>query len=308
MSDININKSLWKFIQTVCCRPVSAAFFWVFISALAYCDEVSQQEFYLWSKNLEFDVYNEVIHNALAKAQPKFGTIVLKPSHESSYKAAFERLRNNNPGFDAMISASHFEREEGLLPVYIPLDRGLLGVRVCLINQASQPYFSEVKNSTDFSRLSLQVVLDESWPDKGIMEANQIPVKSINSHDQRIQFVMENAKVCYSRSIFEIGREHAANPDLVIEKELLLVYHQADILYFRKGAKNLAEAIQYGLIKSYEDGTFQQIYNRHFQSLKEKNNLYGRKIFFLQSPMLSAEALEAINRYGIFSFINRPSR
>lgn len=267
-------------------------------------EELKVRELYLWSDNLEFEVYREQISNALLKAESRFGKIKLIPANAKSYKRAFERLQNDEAGFDAMISASNLAREEGLIPLYFPLERGLLGVRLCLINEAAQTAYSLVNKNTDFKHLSLKIVTDANWPDSEILQSNNIPIVELNSHTERLEYTRQNQNVCYSRSIFEIQSELAKANDLLIEADIVLVYPQADILYFRKNAAPLVEAVRFGLEQAYADGSFQEIYNKYFSKLIADNQLYERKILFLHSPLLSSDALNSINQYGIFSFIN----
>lgn len=271
-------------------------------------EELKVRELYLWSDNLEFEVYKEQISNALLKAESRFGKIKLLPANASSYKRAFERLQNDEAGFDAMISASNLAREEGLIPLYFPLERGLLGVRLCLISEAAQPAYSLVNKNTDFKHLSLSIVTDENWPDSEILQSNNIPIVELNSHAERLDYTRQNQNVCYSRSIFEIQSELAEAKDLLIEADFVLVYPQADILYFRKNASALVEAVQFGLEQAYADGSFQEIYNKYFRKLIADNQLYERKILFLHSPLLSSDALNSINQYGIFSFVNHQNK
>lgn len=274
------------------------------VSSSLLAQALEGRDLYVWSQNLDFEVYKKLLDNALTKAQPRYGVINLKSVDEPNYIRAFERLNSDQVGFDLLISASSSLREENLIPVYFPLDRGLLGVRMCLINPASQDLFVSVNKNIDFERLSIEVVLDESWPDTTIMRHNKIPVVTLNTAEARLDYAQQNTNVCYSRSLFEIQQEQANNPDLIIERHIVLVYPQADILYFRKGAEDLAEALRYGLQQSYLDGSFQQIYTAYFQEIKNSSQLYSRKILFLNSPLLSSESLSTINQYGIFSFIN----
>lgn len=288
-------------IKALIRRVASCSMLMLLVCQSAFANNPSDLN--LWSENINFQAYKEFLENALMKAEPIFGPISLKSAPAKDYETAFTLLAKNESGFDAVISATNAVREANFLPIYFPLDRGLLGVRLCIINPQAQSAFTAVTTHSDFTKKSLSVTLNGAWPDKQIMDENGIPVTTLSTHAERLALVTDSLTHCYSRSILEIDDELSVRNDLVTESNLLMVYPQADILYVRKGAEKLAAALQYGLEKSYADGSFLAIYDKYFLTVKEKHTLYDRKIIFLRSPLLSNKGLEAINRYGIFSFI-----
>jgi hypothetical protein len=264
--------------------------------------EIPQRQLVLWSENVKSEVNVAILKLALENAESKFGKIALVSSAAFSYTEAFSVLGENNTSIDLVISALDKDKEQALLPVYFPLDRGLLGVRLCLISKQAQHRFETIKSQRDFVNQSVSVVLDAAWPDTVIMQSNQIPVITANTHEKRVELTRNSDTFCYSRSLIEIEGEAKAAADLVVADGFVIVYPLADILYFRQGASDLASAVEYGLEKAFQDGSLIVLFNSFYQDVKQRFSLYERKLFFLQNPLLSEPGRRAVNRFGIFSF------
>lgn len=277
----------------------------LFIS-LIYCVEVIGADLFLWSENHKSAANIAILKLALSKAEPRYGKINLKTTKNFSYEQAFTELNKNVEGFDLIISALDIDRENALLPVYFTMERGLLGFRLCIISQSGRGQFNKVSKHNDLLKNSLAITLNPSWPDAKIMEFNQIPVVLLEKQSDRFNLVREDNSICYSRSIIEIDNEIRQHPELAVEDTFVMIYPQADILYFRKGAGKLAEAIQFGLEQAYQDGSFLEVFDSHYAEIKRHYSLYERKLLILQSPTLSEKGREAINRFGLFSFIKQP--
>lgn len=271
-----------------------------------FCTEALSTDLYLWSENHKSSANLAILNLALSKAEKRYGKIYLKTTVDLSYEMAFEELYKDTENFDLIISALDRNRENALLPVYFTMDRGMLGFRLCIISQKGVAQFNKVSKHNDLSKNSLAVTIAPSWPDKKVMEFNNIPVFPLEKQSDRFALVRENESVCYSRSIIEIDKEIKLGSELVVEETFIMIYPQADILYFRKGAERLAEAIEFGLELAYEDGSFLEVFDNHYAEIKKHYSLYERKLLILYSPVLSDKGREAINRLGLFSFIKQP--
>lgn len=73
------------------------------------------------------------------------------------------------------------QREARLLPIRIPINKGVLGWRLGLIRKGSQSQFNDVRGLQDLSRLRL--AQGQDWPDTQIPEANGIKVIGAPSYE-----------------------------------------------------------------------------------------------------------------------------
>src|SRR5690606_18695462 len=82
---------------------------------------------------------------------------------------------------DVMWAASDVSLEEQVLPVRIPLLKGLLGHRIFLIHKNAQAKFDAVKTLDDLKKLSLGQ--GRRWADTEILESNQLKVVKTEKYE-----------------------------------------------------------------------------------------------------------------------------
>ena len=89
----------------------------------------------------------------------------------------------------------------------------------------------------------------------------------------------------------EIKAHADTEPDLTIEKGLLLKYKSDFLFYTNKKNKALAQAIEKGFKIAYQDGSYMELFNSHpfIQDALKQANLSNRRVLTLESIHLSAE-------------------
>jgi hypothetical protein len=188
--------------------------------------------------------------------------------------------------FDVSWLMTSKAREQNLLPVRIPLLKGLMGYRLLLINKDHQYKFSNVKTLEQLKKLVGGQSFD--WPDTEILLNNGLvlvagPAATLH------KMLLANRFDYFPRGISEIWREDKLFNTLVVEKDLIL--HYPAVMYFFVQSANiaLAQRIELGLRRAKENGRFEAIFQRHglFNSSIKKANLAQRIIFELENTALS---------------------
>ena len=272
------------------------------ISSL-FSAHASEQTLFLWEQNFKFPQNIALLKLALERAEEEYGKIEIKAASASSLIDAFSTLELDETGFDAVISAVDLDREGRFLPVYVPLNRGLLGFRLCLINPNQQSMFDQINAREDFSKFSVSITQGKTSPDVDILEFNTIDVVVDDTDNLRIENLINNTAQCYSRSLIEVGHDLDKFDSVALESSLMLVYPLADIIYFRQGAQTLKDAIEYGLQALIEDGSYMEEFYSAYAEIFEKYRIYERKLLLLPHPSLSEKARSAINNHGLASFM-----
>lgn len=220
----------------------------------------------------------------------------------SSNKYAFEcvvdstsqirSIQNLNSGLaDVLWIGTSDELEKQLLPVRIPLYRGLLGHRVFMIREGTQHLFDDIESLDDLSRISIGQ--GSEWPDTVILEANGLKVVKALRYDSLFPMLEGGRFDAFPRGVQEPWAEIEARPEmnLTVEKDLVLVYRMPYYFFVSKENRELQRDIESGLEKAIQDGSF----NRYFfnspiiRAMLEKANLKARKPFYLKNPMLTPE-------------------
>jgi hypothetical protein len=183
------------------------------------------------------------------------------------------------------------EREEQLLPVRIPIYKGLWGHRIFIIHRRDLDKFAAIHTEEELK--ALWAGQGHDWPDTHILEANGYNV--VTSPDYRGLFAMlEKGRFDYfPRAINEPWREVEEEKahDLVVEPTLLIQYYAPAYLFVSKQNTKLAERLERGFEMTIQDGSFDQLFNSHWyiQDALKLTNVQERTIFRLKNPLLSPE-------------------
>ncbi|PCK07510.1 MAG: hypothetical protein COA42_13935 [Alteromonadaceae bacterium] len=244
---------------------------------------------------------HELFSIVLDATVDKYGPYRFEINDVSSQGRAMEELANNR-SIDLIWFATSSEREQKLLPIRIPIDMGLLGYRVCLINKNDQYKFTEISDKNSWERSGLSIGQGQHWPDTQILLANNINV--FTSHSYHLLFDMLRAKRfdCFARSVREINREVKEQKleDLSIERDLLFVYPMPSFAFVSRDNLALAERIRYGFKVIIDNGHFQNYFLRHQQERLQELNLNSRRVIRLNNPDLTQETKRALKNFPLW--------
>jgi hypothetical protein len=189
---------------------------------------------------------------------------------------------------DVMWTATDKDKEDRILPVRIPLYKGLFGYRIFIINKDNQAKFAHIESLDDLKKISLGQ--GTSWADTKILEANGLNVVKTMKYPSLIYMVDGGRFDAFPRGVHEPWAEVKNYPklNLMVEPRLMLVYKMPFYLFVNKKNSALAKDIEQGFNMAIADGSF----NKHFyanpavQEVIENANMRNRKIFELKNPSL----------------------
>jgi hypothetical protein len=199
---------------------------------------------------------------------------------------ALLRLENSE-GIDVLSTMTSVEREAKLLPIRIPIDRGMLGWRLLLIRKADAERFSKIRTVDELKTLIAGQGSD--WPDSQILRANGFTVNGTANYEALFNMLDKGRFDFFPRGATEIWREIDLYKDqLMVEPNLALRYPSAIYFFVRKADTRLADDIGNGLQKMIADGSFDKIYLEHFGDMIARSKLKGRRVFDLDNPLIPA--------------------
>ncbi|MDE2431091.1 MAG: hypothetical protein KGM99_20405, partial [Burkholderiales bacterium] len=210
----------------------------------------------------KLDTRPDYFVRVLALALSKSGVQYELHAHEirMTQVRALRQLEQND-GIDVAWTMTSKERESALLPIRIPLDKGLFGWRIFLINPDEQQIFSNITTLQQLRPLSAGQGYD--WPDVPILQANQLTVVPGTNYEALFRMLQARRFQYFPRSILEIWDEQKnhQNLGLVIEKKLALHYPTCLYFFVNKQNKNLAALLERGLHQAIRDGSFQRLFD-----------------------------------------------
>lgn len=177
------------------------------------------------------------------------------------------------------------EREQVMLPITIPIDKGLLGWRLLLINKEQQDRWA--RNMPTAEIKALRAGQGSDWPDTGILRSNGYSVYATSSYDSLFKMLGSKRIDYIPRSVSEVWDEADFHRKaLSVEPTLALRYTTATYLFVRKGDTALAAAITSGLEIMIKDGSFEKVFQHHFGSMIKRSRLRERRVIELPNPYL----------------------
>jgi len=227
----------------------------------------------------------EMLQLALGYANGKY-----KITSDTATDKTLSRTMNEieSGDVDIMWTATDQEKEDLMLPIRIPLYKGLFGYRIFIINKDNQAKFKNVQTFDDLKKLTLGQ--GTAWADTKILEANGLNVVKTMKYPSLIYMVDGGRFDAFPRGVHEPWAEVKNYPklNLMVEPNLMLVYKMPFYLFVNKNNSSLAKDIEQGFNQAIADGSF----NKHFfanpavKEVIENANLRNRKIFELKNPSL----------------------
>jgi len=234
------------------------------------------------------EYYIKLLRLALDKGANDPSNILLKPTKSyMSQSRSFHQLINGK-NIDVIWNGTSIAREKDLLPIRIPLIKGLIGYRVLVIHKKDQQKFAAISSIDDLKNYSAGQVND--WPDTKILRANHLKVVTSSTYLGLFNMLLSYRFDYFPRGANEAWRELEAhnNPDLMINKHILLRYTFPVYFFVNKNNKLLANTIQKGLERAIADGSFDQVFDAYHQHEKMFGTLpiEQRLIIELDNPIL----------------------
>ena len=215
--------------------------------------------------------------------------IELKPHAVFMLQVRAMREVERQSGLDIVWTMTSREREQALLPIRIPIDRGLLGWRLMLVQPAREPAFAQV-HSIDALK-SLRGGQGADWPDTTILRATGLAIDESARYGDLFQKLAAGRIDYFPRSVQEIWGELDSHRDqgFVIEPTLALHYPTAMYFFVSKQRPELAAEIRKGLEIALRDGSFEALFQKNFGDVLKRSRLGERQVFELRNPLLPPE-------------------
>ncbi len=175
-----------------------------------------------------------------------------------------------------------------MLPIRIPVLKGLLGHRIFIIREGDQAKFDKVKTLEDLRRIPLGQAL--FWGDTAILKANKMNVVAPVRYASLMPMLARGRFDFFPRALHEPFSEVKREKDLhlAVEDSVLIIYPFAMYFYVHLDNKRLAMDIEQGFRRAIADGSYDALFFNHplIKEAFSQTDLKNRKVFHLQNPYL----------------------
>lgn len=200
---------------------------------------------------------------------------------------------------DVLWDAPGPEVDRRLLPIEIPIDKGLIGWRIFFINKEDQPMFANIKTEEELKKIPLGQV--KYWHDTSILRANRFSIVETPSYNGTFKMLTSKRFNYFPRSIAEIWDEQnnkqLMTSNLTVEQHLVLHYPIAYFFHVSQANKVLAQDIQHGLEKMLQDGSFERLFDRYNSDFIKKANLKHRHVIHIKNPYMPEKTQKAFEHF-----------
>lgn len=235
-----------------------------------------------------------VLRTALRHTVASHGPYTLKPwGDRMSVARMVEELATNDGRINVIARATDRELETRFQPIRIPIDRGLMGMRLLLVRKADLGRFASVRTLHDLRRLSAGQ--GKGWVDAEVLSAAGISVVEAPRPDALMGMLEGGRFDFFPRALDEAAREYDANrkvrPNIVIEPTLMLRYPLPRYFFVRRDAEGdrLARRIEAGMEKMVRDGTLEALFRQHKGRMVQQARIGRRHVIELPNPTLPPE-------------------
>lgn len=207
----------------------------------------------------------------------------------SQGRSLLELARGTSP-MDVMWTVTDRQREaSGLLPVRVPIDRGLMGWRLLLVRKSELPRWRRLRDLGELRQL--RAGQGHDWPDTAILRANGLQVETSSNYESLFRMLAGNRFDYFPRAILEVDAEMAGDryPDLAIAPNLMLHYPAAAYLFVSPTRPELAAALKAGLEAAVADGSFQRLHREQYGAVLKAHPISANRVLRLSNPLLPAE-------------------
>lgn len=230
----------------------------------------------------------QLIFKILQLAIKKSGEPIQIQQAAEDYSEARLTSELESGKIDVIWSGASQDRDKKLLTIRIPILKGLLGHRIFIIRQSDQYKFRQVKTLEDLKQFSAGQ--GTFWGDTNVLKNAGIPtVTTIKYHN--LFPMLEGGRFDYfPRGVHEPWSEVEShkNLNLVVEKNLMLIYPYAMYFFVNKENKRLHDIIYKGFEAAIKDGSFDDLFfnDPSIQNVLKRTDFSHRRIFRIDNPYM----------------------
>jgi hypothetical protein len=227
---------------------------------------------------------------SLDASQPKYGPYQFKvaPLRMERDRLLQEMLKGELVNLSGQVTSAEWEQK--LIPIRIPVDKGISSYRISLIDSRNQELFSAVRTLEQLRGFTLgagrQWSLTATYKQAGfhVVEGST----SAGLHSMLAAGRFQHFPRAIDEAVYEQAAYVPSFPTLSVERSFAL-YIPSPRYFFVGGAQQqrLAQRLEYGLQQLIADGRYEQIFHEFYDGLIEQVGLRKRRIFRLNNPQLS---------------------
>lgn len=240
-----------------------------------------------------------VLKHLLKITEKDYGPAELKHATEvmSRDRALAELIKGDT--IQVAAETAKAEWVESLIPIYVPVNKGITGYRIFLISKDSQAELARITTIDELKKIKTGT--GTQWSTTKVMRAAGFNIVATTKLEGLFWMLMGDRFMTFARGINEAPVELASHqqqfPDMRIEETLGLYIPLPTFFFVSPKHPKLAERIKTGLNIMIADGSFDEIFYGYHIKMIEDAKLNSRKIFPVANLTLPKEVPLNDDRY-----------
>ncbi|MTI08902.1 ABC transporter substrate-binding protein [Curvivirga aplysinae] len=259
---------------------VALTIMWVLSPLAAHADESIVIKHYQYQERYKFG--HQLLLLAISKLDIPF--VVQGPTTQDvNEKRGENQILEGRLDIEWMSTTR--DREDLLIPIKIPLYRGVLGLRLLLVTPTMHPSISEISTLDDLQ--SYTGGYSQHWGDLPVFEANNLRVDTSTVYESIFKKLIYGRFDYFHRGVQEIWDEQKRyNKQLIVADNIMLFYPHPVYFFVGKHRPELAKNLRRGLDIAMEDGSYKKLFFEYFEHYIKLGNLENRKLIVLNNPVV----------------------
>lgn len=232
---------------------------------------------------------NKLLMKALTNGNTYTPTFPYADITALPFSTRIEGVRNGELDiFSAMTSK---ELEEEFQAIYIPIYKGLMGMRLAIIRKEDKNLFANVNSLQDLQKFTAGQ--GTYWADSKILAANNVPLVKEMKYSNMFRMLEAERFMYFPRGAHEPWSEVEQRPELnlTVDEHIMLSYKAPFYFFVAKKNKALAAHLTEQFNQMINDGTFMELFYQDEDVAKaiSLSNFHHRTVIEMHNPYLSAQ-------------------
>ncbi|QIR16056.1 hypothetical protein HBH39_00330 [Shewanella aestuarii] len=248
------------------------------------------------ANDFRYEYTYALLQLVIEATQADFGEANLQVSSVVMSRNRQLRALESGEVINIMAEAANTEWNDKLLPVYIPIRKGVQGFRVFIITQNNAEKLSHVKSLEQL--MQFPTGSGSQWTTKIAMQQAGFNVVESTHYDSLFNMLSKERFITFGRGVNEAFQEVTAYqklyPQLMLDEHLVLHIPLATYFYVSPNQPRLAERVRVGLERIISNGKFDQFFYQHHCDFLRQSKLNQRVVLKIDNPLVSEQQMTSI--------------
>ncbi len=246
-----------------------------------------------------YDYPQKLLSHILNITEKEYGSAIIKQATEPMSRDRTLIELKRGASIHVMAEAPKPGWERDLIPIRIPIRKGIQGYRIFLIDKKNQPMLSKISTLSQLKKIATGS--GQQWSTTRVLKENGFNVKEGASYEGLFNMLVRGRFVTFGRGINEAFIEFERHSNkfsaLAVEQDLLLYIPLPTYFFVAPTKPDLAKRIESGLLVMISDGSFDKLFLEEFGDQIQEARLAHRRMFSIGNPNLSPETPLNIKKY-----------